>query len=435
MSLKVLNRLTTAMLIVNFAAVFSIATEFLFSSQYIAKNQLNFQLLSKLDRIPAAPGLVFWQCILSLVGLVILIEVRHNLNLNKLSKHFLLAVEFVLAIGIYFATRMNYNGIFLLILVDCFLTNDDLVSVLKYRFWIIIGVVLILIFAISNYSFLGNLIMMPSIATYLDCLPTSAAYLITFLNNFISALNLILFIWIALGYSIFISDQEHIIKNKLSTMSKTNRELKSYAALSKKIAEDQERKRIARDLHDTVGHALTGISAGVDAANILVDIDPENAKKQLGKISNAINHGLHDIRQILNKLRPDALENYTLETSLRKMLNEYSSLSHLKISLRYDWGNAEFEKTTEIVIFRVIEEAVTNALRHGHAKHVQINCTLSKTDYFINIQNDGEPQKIVKPGYGLTQMKERLAIINGHVSISGYPKFTIKVSFPRRERK
>lgn len=66
-------------------------------------------------------------------------------------------------------------------------------------------------------------------------------------------------------------------------MSKSNRELKSYVALSEKIAKDRERKRIARDLHDTVGHALTGIAAGIDAVMVLIDSDPEAAKKQLKK--------------------------------------------------------------------------------------------------------------------------------------------------------
>ena len=64
-------------------------------------------------------------------------------------------------------------------------------------------------------------------------------------------------------------------------VSQVNTELNSYMALSEKIAEDRERKRIAREIHDTLGHALTGISAGIDAVGVLIDIDPGRAKTQL----------------------------------------------------------------------------------------------------------------------------------------------------------
>lgn len=66
-------------------------------------------------------------------------------------------------------------------------------------------------------------------------------------------------------------------------MQKANDELKSYAAISEKIAQEHERKRIARDIHDTVGHTLTGVAAGIDAAMVLIDIDPKAAKTQLQK--------------------------------------------------------------------------------------------------------------------------------------------------------
>ncbi len=61
-------------------------------------------------------------------------------------------------------------------------------------------------------------------------------------------------------------------------MQKANDELKSYAAISEKIAQEHERKRIARDIHDTVGHTLTGVAAGIDAAMVLIDIDLKQLK-------------------------------------------------------------------------------------------------------------------------------------------------------------
>lgn len=431
MKFKHLTEFSIAMLWINLIAVISIGMQFLFISQYIIKYKLSYQLLSSLNQIPPSPTIIFWQSVISSVVLYVLIQIRHQLNLTRTKNNLLLVLEFIVIIFIFFATRMNYNGIFLLAFIDLFLSNKDLPTILQYHFWILIGIILVFVFSISNYSFIGTRLNMPSISTYIDFLPSKIASLITFCNNFLSSLNLILFIGITVGYSLFIVDREHEIQNKLALMSKSNRELKSYAALSEKIAQDRERKRIARDLHDTVGHALTGIAAGIDAVMVLIDLDTESAKKQLQKVSIAVKQGLTDIRKTLNQIRPDALQNYTLEASIRKMLKEYSELSHLRIDFAYNWGHVNFEKTTELVIFRVIEESVTNALRHGHADKVKVECLLTNDAYEIKISNNGLTPKKITPGYGITQMKERVAIINGKFELESEPIFIITVAIPR----
>ncbi len=272
---------------------------------------------------------------------------------------------------------------------------------------------------------------MPSLNTYLDFLPIQFRSILVFFNNFLVSLNLITFICICLGYVIYILNRTHVVQSKLHSMQKANDELKSYAAMSEKIAQDHERKRIARDIHDTVGHTLTGVAAGIDAAMVLIDINPEAAKNQLQKISAAIKQGLKEVRQVLNQLRPDALKSYTLESALNKMLKEYSDISHIKINFNYSWGEVDFQKTTENIIFRVIEETVTNSLRHGHATKIWIDCTTTDSSYILSIHNNGKSEANIKPGYGITQMKERLAIINGTVEFDGKKGFTTRVEFPK----
>lgn len=433
MKIKKIQFLFTCMQWANFAAVYSIASEFLFISQYISKNQLNLQLINKLQRIPASPETVFWQCILTQLVLMILIKIRNGLELSRKQKNWLLLLEMLVATCVLLALRINYNGIFLLVFVDFILTNDNLASMFRYRFWIIVGVIIVFIFSLSSYSFLGNILNMPSINTYIECLPEKDGSLIYFINVLLNSTNLIIFFGICLEYAISISNREKEVLEKLSVVSKSNQELRNYADLSGKIATDRERKRIARDIHDTVGHALTGISAGIDAVLVLIDLNPEAAKKQLHEISQAVKKGLTDIRRVLNQMRPEALSNYTLEASLRKMLVEYGQLSHLKIDFSYHWGEAEFDKPTELVIFRVIEESVTNALRHGHAKKISIVCDTENDNFRIEIANDGKTPEKIKPGYGITQMKERIAIINGKIRIKTKPKFTVAMTFPKKE--
>lgn len=168
----------------------------------------------------------------------------------------------------------------------------------------------------------------------------------------------------------------------------------------------------------------------MDAAKVLIDLNPEKAKEQLTKVSQVVKQGLEGIRAALNKLRPGALENYTLQAALKKMLSEYSELSQMKFDFQYEWGSAEFEKTTEDVIFRIVEESVTNALRHGHASQVSIHFLVNK-NYQILIKDNGSGCSKIKPGFGLTQMKERVAIIGGHIEFKSGDGFEIKVEIPK----
>ena len=113
--------------------------------------------------------------------------------------------------------------------------------------------------------------------------------------------------------------ERHRIEEELRIASQANRELNSYLALSEKIAEDRERKRIARDSR-YIGPCLTGISAGIDAVKVLVDIDTNRAKEQLNNVSVVVRDGIRDVRGSLNKMRLGALENNTLKEALIKII-------------------------------------------------------------------------------------------------------------------
>ena len=92
--------------------------------------------------------------------------------------------------------------------------------------------------------------------------------------------------------------ENHEVEEELAMVSKVNTELNNYMALSEKIAEDRERKRIAREIHDTLGHALTGISAGLDAVGVLIDIDPNRAKEQVKSVSEVVTRSIKKLTRI-----------------------------------------------------------------------------------------------------------------------------------------
>lgn len=314
MKFKYLVSMRHFMVTLNFIIISFIGAQFLLITQYILNHQLSSELLTTLARVPASPMILFSECIISYGLLVLVMYVLYHYHFSTQNTLLLLILEFILAFAIFFAVRMNYNGIFLLVFIDLLLTYRNLPTIQNYCFWGISGIIFLLLF--SNYSLLGVFFKMPSLNTYLNFLPTQSRSLLVFFNNFLVSLNLITFICICLGYVIYILNRAHTVQSKLHSMQKANDELKSYAAISEKIAQEHERKRIARDIHDTVGHTLTGVAAGIDAAMVLIDIDPKAAKTQLQKISVAIKQGIKEVREVLNQLRPDALKSYTLASAL-----------------------------------------------------------------------------------------------------------------------
>ena len=429
---KVLIFLRRTMLWLNFFAILFNATLFVYATDYVIKSSQSYQFLESLHHIPDSPQAIFWESMISFSVLAAVMAFHHHyVKDNAKLSNTTVFIEFTLAILVFLSLRLTYNGIFLLVFVDFIISNRNQYDFRDYLVWIVVVAFLLFLLVITDYSILSHFMTLPDLTIYLNFLPISIGPKLLVLKNFMTILNLSLFVLILIYFAIYQLNQENDIQNKLALASKANYELKNYAALSEYIAKDRERKRIARDIHDSVGHALTGIAAGIDATLVLIDINKDEAKNQLEKIQIAVKQGIKDVRKALNRIRPGALNNYTLKESLKKMLKEYADISRIKIDFSYHWGSADFEKTTEDVVFRIIEESITNSLRHGHASQVSIACTKpNQNTYQMVIKDNGLGAKEIIPGYGITQMKERVAIINGKISFDGQNGFKIVVDIP-----
>ena len=420
-----------ALMVINLVAIVYNASIYLFATNYVAAKGFSHSLLERLDAIPGSPSLIFWVSI-SLYACLLLVMYYRERHPNQLSVYDKATIiEILLMLVIFSVLHSSYNGLILLVFADIFYGSKEFNSSKDKKYWFSFIILSFGMLLLSNYDLMSLFIKLPSLDTYIRFYPESVRLLLLFGKNFLYSLNIVVFMISLLFYILSAITERHRIEEELRMTSQANRELNSYLALSEKIAEDRERKRIAREIHDTLGHALTGISAGIDAVKVLVDIDTNRAKEQLNNVSVVVRDGIRDVRGSLNKMRPGALENNTLKEALIKIIREYEAISNLEIHLRYEWDNIDLDIAKEDIVFRVIQESITNSVRHGHAKTIWIELLEEEEAYVMTIQDDGVGFDELHYGYGLKQMQERLMIIGGSVRFENRDGFYTYIEIPK----
>lgn len=423
-----LKRIRTFMMSWNFFMITCYAMIFMFSTNYIIANNLSRDFLSSLNYIPENPGLIFFETLILFSCVIVLMNFfDYRVKEYPFENLLFLSIETILGFFIMKSLYFSYNGIIYLIFCDALFRFKEN----KYVKWLTIPLSLLLI--ISNYDFFNTLFPLVNADAYFEVYTSTTRGLLQVGINFLDIINLLFFILFLMIYIANEVQENERMTQELIMVHQVNHELENYAAVSEKIAEDKERKRLAREIHDTLGHALTGIAAGVDACIATIDINPEATKKQLMVISKVVRQGIVDVRNSLNKLRPGALEQHGFKGAIENMIEEFTSVSDLTISLDYRLDKVDFENTKEDILFRVIQESVTNAVRHGDATHIDISLYIEDNSLYLKIQDNGQGCEEIHYGFGLKQMKERLGMINGKVAYDGHHGFLTIVTIPLQE--
>lgn len=419
-SLKLTRNL---MIVLNFIIVFFYSSTILLTTKYIIDNQMARDFLDKVNHLPNNPLLVYF-------GTIILFGVLSGViyywsHQDKQSTSYIFGLcEVVICFIIIYLLYMGYNGLVLLVFCDCIYHFKDN----KYIGWFL-GV-LVIGYLLFNYDVFSSFTSMTQLQAYFQVYNADVRSALMIGKTILETLNIIMFIAFMISYIADQMQENENIQKELSMIQTVNKELKNYAAITEKIGENNERKRLAREIHDTLGHALTGIAAGIDACIAMIDKNPQATKKQLFVVSKVVRQGIGDVRNSLNKLRPGALEERGLKGAIENMIEEFSSISDLNVELDFQLEKIDLEKTKEDILFRIIQESITNALRHGGATQVNVSLYLDNKYICLDIQDNGIGCQDIHYGFGLKQMKERVAIINGNVEFNGNNGFLTQVRIP-----
>lgn len=423
-----LKRIRAIMMFWNLVMITSYAMIFMFSTKYIIMNNISRDFLISLNYIPTDPSIIFFKSLILYIIIMILMNFfDHRVKEYPFKNILFLLIETLIGFIIMKSLYFIYSGIIYLIFSDALFRFKEN----KYVKWLTIPLSLLLI--ISNYNFFSTLFPLVNADAYLNVYTSTTRGLLQVGINLLDIVNLLFFILFLMIYIANEVQENERMTQELIMVHQVNHELENYAAVSEKIAEDKERKRLAREIHDTLGHALTGIAAGVDACIAMIDINPQATKQQLMVISKVVRQGIGDVRNSLNKLRPGALEQHGFKGALENMIEEFTSVSDLEITLDYRLEKVDFENTKEDILFRVIQESITNAVRHGDATHINISIYIEDQKLKLEIQDNGQGCEEIHYGFGLKQMRERLSMINGKVTYDGHHGFLTVVTIPIQE--
>ncbi|MCX7711815.1 MAG: histidine kinase [Clostridia bacterium] len=210
-----------------------------------------------------------------------------------------------------------------------------------------------------------------------------------------------------------------------------NRQLRDYAAAAEELAVMRERSRFSRDVHDTLGHTMTVLITQLQVVDILSDTEPDKAKLKIKEIMEIAKNGLNELRKSISGLMPGKSQNINLEDALIKLVADFEA-SGMKIDLSLNGDSNCLTSEYFEVLFRLCQEALTNALRHGKAKHVDIVFNFLDEKCRVFIKDDGRGCKEVHKGFGIKGMEERVSSLGGNIQYGsdGENGFNIFVELP-----
>ena len=346
-------------------------------------------------------------------------------------------MEIALCAGIFAALNFYYSGVALLVLADLvhYIRNKQM----RLMFIVILS----LMFAFGRYEIVEQFTSGIAFSDYLSYYNPMIQSCFTGLESMMVCLNILLFVLYMILLFTGQKEENERIRKLNEQLNQANDQLRDYAENMERMTQMRERNRLAREIHDTLGHTLTGIIMGADAGLALLDVAPEESRKRIQAVAQTARDGLTDVRRSIKALRPDALEHYSLAQALEGLVENFRLTTSAQITYCQEAGELNLASDEEDVLYRVVQEGMTNAVRHGKADRIEIRITRIGDVVTISVRDNGIGCDKPEEGFGLRHMRERLQMLGGTLvygnlerdAEDGYTGFSITVRLPVRNRK
>ncbi|MCT4688786.1 sensor histidine kinase [Vallitalea sp.] len=288
-----------------------------------------------------------------------------------------------------FAINYFIHAVYLLIIIES-------TSLLSFKSSLIINS---LAFIISLYKFFNLISFNNSISNI------SQMFLFVLINSLVI---------IILGFAKYHQEEKSKIDNIYKELLSAHYKLKDYAQKIKELTTTQERNRIARDLHDTLGHNMTGLIMQMEMTSSMMDKDMDEAKVLMEESKITARESLKKVREIVETFK-DESRMYTDIGAIKELIEEFSNKTGVNIYFEVNGEKIALSPDVYITLYRVIQESMTNAVRHGKADEMKIVIKYEKDVIRFSITDNGVGCDDVCEGYGLKGMRERVSLLGGFI--------------------
>jgi len=240
-----------------------------------------------------------------------------------------------------------------------------------------------------------------------------------------------------LAFSLLAVDSERArsqVQRLASELEAANHQLRAYSVQAEELAVTRERNRIAREIHDSLGHYLTVVNVQIEAARTWESSDPARARAAIARAQAFAQDGLQDIRCSLASLRESPLDNKSLTDAVRELVSA-SNGAGLATEYELQGTPRPLASPAELSLYRAVQEGLTNARKHAQAGRVRVILAFqaaNKTSAIIEDNGMGTALANSNSGFGLLGLRERANLLGGTVQVESGPNagFILKMEVP-----
>lgn len=191
-------------------------------------------------------------------------------------------------------------------------------------------------------------------------------------------------------------------------------------------SQEAERKRIARDLHDSIVQVLTNLVHKCEICSKIMDMDSIRAKLELEIMSKTLKDTISEMRNIIYDLRPMSFDDLGLQVTLERALKSIDAGTDMKVSFTVEGDEQELSPIVQLTIFRIVQECANNSIKYSKGKELDIRLIYEASTVLLEISDDGKGFEYAEntenrddnhTGFGLGMMRERVALLSGYIDI------------------
>jgi signal transduction histidine kinase len=231
------------------------------------------------------------------------------------------------------------------------------------------------------------------------------------------------------------NEQFEQLQQSHEALSEANTQLQDYSKQVEELTTIRERNRIAREIHDTVGHKMTALLVQMELSKAMLNMDRVKAEETISVCENLAREALQEIRLSVRTLHQEE-EATPFIPSIRKLLGDFYRTTSLESEFEVTGDPTLVPISLQPTIIRTIQEALTNAKRHGMANHFLLKMTCNEEAISIVMNDNGKGTSSVEPGFGLIHMKQRIEEHGGSVLFESTvgDGFHMNIHFPLRRK-